>query len=171
MGNKSFLTISFLLCGIMLLFSCKKSNTATPYVNYGNYVFAGTASASQIVPTNPLDSSTGTATFDGVYDSTLQILNYTISWTGLTNKVTAMNFYAGADSGMVAPLARNIATYNSTTYLPATYTYKSAYWNYNRLSGEEFNKLKNDLWYFVINTTNFSGGEVRGQIRLVRMFK
>lgn len=171
MGNKYFLSIVFLLCGMVFLFSCKKNDVSAPYTNYGQYVFAGTASASQIVPVNANDSSLGYAIFNGTYDSTLQIFNYTISWVGLTGKVSGLNFYAGADSGQVAPLARNIATYTSANYLPNSSTFTAVYWNYNRLSGAEFNALKNNKWYYIINTQNFPAGEVRGQIRLVGTFK
>ena len=171
MKNKLLLSLSIVLCGTMFLFSCKKNDIATPYTNYGQYVFAGNASASQIVPSNDADTSTGYATFNGSYDSTLQIFNYTITWVGLSSKVTSMNFYAGADSGQVAPLDRNIATYTSANYLAQSYIYSSAAWTYGRLSGAEFNSLKNGQWYYVINTQNFSTGEVRGQIKLVGMYK
>jgi len=152
----------------ILVTSCNKIDTSTPYTNYGLYYFGGVGSASQVVPFNAKDSSTGVATFYGVYDSTLQIFNYNLSWSGLTSKVTGMNFYNGADSGQVAGASRVIATYNSTSYLSTSYTYRSILWNYSRLSGTEFKNMMNGKWYFSIFTQNYNtivGGEVRGQIK------
>ncbi len=171
MDNKFFLSSALLLCGALFLVSCKKNDTATPYTNYGQYVFAGAGTAAQLVPANANDSSTATVNFNGVYDSTLQIFNYSFIWNGLTSKVTSLNFYAASDSGQVAPLARNIATYTSTNYLPSSDTVSFAIWAYSRLSKTEFNALKNNKWYYVINTQNFPAGEVRGQIKLVSTFK
>ena len=165
MRYKLFLSFTILLSCTFLLLSCTKNDTTAAYTNYGQYYFSGVGNASQIVPANANDSSIGNAVFSGTYDSTLQVFNYSLSWSGLTSKVTSMNFYAGADSGQVAPLDRNIATYNSTSYLPTSYYYTSAIWSYSKLTGTEFNNLKNNKWYFIINTQNFSVGELRGQIK------
>ncbi len=174
MNNKFFLFVSLVISLGMLFSSCTKKDTTTPYTNYGLYYFVGVGSASQVVPANPKDSSTGGAEFYGVYDSTLQIFNYTLSWTGLTSKVTGMNFYNGADSGQVAASTRVIATYNSTSYLSTSYTYRSIIWNYGRLTGTEVANMINGKWYFSIFTQNYNssvGGEIRGQIKYAGFVK
>lgn len=171
MYNKLFFSLTTIVICSLLLMGCNKNDTSVPYTNYGQYYFAGDGSASQIVPTNTLDSSVGISHFSGVYDSSLQIFNYTISWTALSSKVIRLDFFAGADTGQVAPFDRNIATYTSSSYLPTTYTYSSVIWATFRLSGTEFTSLKNGLWYYVIKTQDYSGGELRGQINFVKVIK
>ncbi len=165
MKNKWLLTIS-IVC-LLVFIGCTKNDTTTAYTNYGQYVFAGNGSASQVVTTAP-DTSTGTATFNAVYDANLQIFNYTFKWSGLTNVVTGINIYGPADSGQVGPVARNVATYNSTQYLPTTDSLSSAIWANSRLSNAELTALKKGQWYYAISTQGSPAtGEVRGQIKLV----
>jgi hypothetical protein len=161
----------FIACSLIFM-GCTKNDTTAPYTNYGQYYFSGIGTASQLVPANPADTSKGTVNFTAVYDANLEIFNFNIVGVGLTSTPSTINFYNAADSGQVAPLDRSVALNNIITTIDTithtdTTTASNTIWAYTKLSNAELTSLKNGLWYYVINTQNFSKGEVRGQIKLV----
>ena len=163
-----YITITCLL----IFIGCTKNDTTTPYTNYGQYYFTGVGTASQLIPANPLVPSTDSIYFNAVYDANLQIFNFNIASSTLSSAPSTINFYNSADSGQVAPLDRsmslNVTVLHADTIAHTDTVYASnAIWAYNKLSTQELTSLKNGLWYYVINTTGFSKGDVRGQIKLI----
>ena len=174
MNNKLLFTLS--IVGLLIFTGCTKDDTTVPYTNNGQYYFSGIGTASQLIPANPLVPSTDTISFNAVYDANLEIFNFNIESTTISSLPTSINFYGPADSGQVAPLDRSmsfseiIIHADTITHIDTT-TATSAIWAYTKLSNAELTSLKNGLWYYVINTPNFTKGEVRGQIKLVKVIK
>ncbi len=92
------------------------------------------------------------------YDDSSNLLSWDISWSNLTSAVTVMHFHGPADVGTNAGVQVNIGAISGTispSIGSATITTAQA------------TDLLNDLYYINIHTTNFPGGEIRGQVLLV----
>lgn len=95
----------------------------------------------------------GTGTIAGDYDDVTNILNYLIEWMKLTTPVTNMHFHdaavgdpGGVDLSIPAPwLSPEIGTGIVLT------------------DPQEINLLSGN-WYVNVHTSNFGGGEIRGQV-------
>lgn len=116
------------------------------------YTLSGTMDPIQAT-TNPTNSGSGTGTIAGNYDDVTNLLDYTITWSDLTGTVTNMHFHVGApgvaggvDLGVPGPWSS-----------PQTAT------GIALSAGQETNLL-GGLWYLNIHTTEFGGGEIRGQV-------
>jgi hypothetical protein len=104
--------------------------------------------------------SPGTGTATVTYDSDTDLLSWTLSWSGLQGDETLCHFHgpalpdqnAGvqvdifAIGGMVSPSVGN------TVITPAQAT-----------------DLLDGFWYINLHTTDFPGGEIRGQVTLERV--
>src|SRR5438874_2043490 len=92
-------SLSAIIIAVSLLFaSCYKNHT---YVNSNSstYALSGKASGAQETPSN---TTSGTATLSGTYNASTNMLQYNISWTGLTGAATAMHFHGPAAMGISA---------------------------------------------------------------------
>ena len=119
--------------------------------NSAMYVLSGDMDVFQAT-TNPSNVGIGTGTIAGDYDDVTNSLNYSITWMDLTSVVTNMHFHVapvgvpgGVDLGIPGPWSS--PQVGSATLTPIQET--------NLLSGD---------WYVNVHTTNFAGGEIRGQV-------
>ena len=157
--------------------ACKKTEVGEAYKQNGYYIFEGTASSEQVVPSGA-SASTGTAFFSGVYDANSGIFNYTLSWDNLLATPNNLVFRAPADSGAIGLNMRSLALsgYNISD------TLTGVFWSNAQLNDNELSYLKKGQCYFVIASTSrpigtistansADGGEIRGQIRLKEIRK
>lgn len=146
------LLTSGLLASTVLFSSCDKDDED---INEDDdtYTLSGNASASQEVPSN---ASTGTGTLTGTYNARTNSLSYTISWTGLTNVITAAHFHGPAESGQTAdPLVDiTIGTNGTSGSVSATVT----------LTDAAEVALLTDKMYYNLHTALYPNGEIRGQV-------
>ena len=117
------------------------------------YKISGDASGSQEVP---VISTAAAGTLTGNYDSGTNILDYTITWTGLSGNVNDAHLHgpavAGANAGVIHPLT--ITTNGTTGIISGTVTLADS---------TEAHLLGGKLYYNLHTTLNPSG-EIRGQI-------
>jgi hypothetical protein len=120
------------------------------------YSLSGSMDPAQAL-TNPANTGGGSGTIVGDYDETTRLLNYTLTWAGLTTSITNMHFHnapvgvsGGVDLGIPAPWT---SPYVGSATLDA---------------GQETNLLAGD-WYANVHTADFGGGEIRGQVGVSRV--
>ena len=120
-------------------------------VNATMYVLSGDMDVFQAT-TNPSNVGNGTGTIAGDYDDVTNSLNYSITWMDLTSSVTNMHFHnapvgtpGGVDMGIPSP-------WSSPQVGSAT------------LSASQETNLLSGNWYVNVHTTQFPGGEIRGQV-------
>ena len=97
----------------------------------------------------------GLGSISGTYDSRSNLLDYTLTWNGLTSDVTSMHFHNGApgtSGGVELGIAGPWASPQSATGVTVG-------------DPEEANLLAGN-WYLNIHTSNFGSGEIRGQVLL-----
>jgi len=143
-----FILISFNLA----IISCKKDDVATADIIY---TLTGNANGGQEAPNRVTTTASGTIT--GTYNKNTSILNYTITWTGLSAAPVAMHLHSAADPGIAAPIKIPI---NNFTAAPSgtitkTDTLKTDVDRADFLLGK---------WYYNLHTPSNPGGEIRGQI-------
>ena len=97
----------------------------------------------------------GSGTISGTYDDVTNLLNYTLTWQNLSGNVTNMHFHLGAagasggvDLGVPGPWAS--PQIGTDIVVP---------------DDKEANLLGGN-WYLNIHSSNFGGGEVRGQVHV-----
>ena len=124
--------------------------------NASMYVLSGDMDVFQAT-TNPANVGNGTGTIAGDYDDMTNSLNYSITWMDLTSTVTNMHFHVaqvgvpgGVDLGIPSPWS---SPQVGSAILTAT---------------QETNLLSGN-WYVNVHTTNFGGGEIRGQVIVNRV--
>ena len=105
--------------------------------------------ASQVVM--PPSTSTASGIGNVTYNPGTMMLNWNITFSGLTSAQTAAHFHGAAMPGMNAGVQVGIGV-GSPAIGSAPITALQA-------AG-----LLNGLWYVNIHTTNFPGGEIRGQV-------
>ena len=114
------------------------------------FTATNTLAASQEVPAN---SSAGTGTVVTKLDKTTRMLNWTVTYSGLTGPVTAGHFHgpaaAGANAGVVVPFTGGLAS-------PITGS--------KELTEAQIADLATGKWYVNLHTAAHPGGEIRGQI-------
>ncbi len=104
--------------------------------------------ASQVVPMN---GSSASGTGNVTYNPGTGMLNWNITFAGLTSAQTAAHFHGAAMPGMNAGVQVGIGV-GSPAIGSAPLTMLQA------------TDLLNGLWYVNIHTTVFPGGEIRGQV-------
>lgn len=166
MNRLKLVTLSALL-SLCIFSSCEKdddTNFTSDTSRYiSNYDFFLTG-AQQIPP----NASTGSGRIEGTYDKRTKIYTYKITWSGLSSAVTGIHFHGIADKGYVAipappgiypngiaAAASGFSTATSGTY-SATLLVDGMVINESHFLAGKF--------YVDIHTTNFPGGEIRGQI-------
>ena len=108
--------------------------------------------ASEVPPT----SSGATAQLDLLYDSGTRLLRWKAEWTNLSSPITAVSFYGPAAQGQ---------TGTQTLIWPGPFGPR--YEGRATLTPQQATDLMGGLWYVNISTINYSGGEIRGQLRVV----
>ena len=97
----------------------------------------------------------GTGTITGTYDDVTNLLSYTLSYENLTAAPTVIHFHVGAP-GASGGVDLGIPVGGSPIVVSNAAVSASA----------ETNLLAGD-WYVNIHTSNFGGGEIRGQVSAV----
>jgi hypothetical protein len=117
---------------------------------------------------NPPVNSNGTGTATLILDDVTGQAVLTLSFSGLTSAVGAAHFHAPADTHA------NAGVVNGLNFAPAftltaggTAGSLSNYVVPFTLTAQQIAGLKNGLWYINVHTTNFPGGEIRGQLYAV----
>lgn len=142
---------AFAIATSLFIVSCEKDNNTGG--GGDTYALSGNGSGAQEVPTN---SSTGTATLTGTYNTTTNNLNYNISWSNLTNTVVAAHFHGPALMGVNAGVMVGLTVTSSGINGMASGTVT--------LTEAQETALLNGEVYYNIHTVAFVDGEVRGQV-------
>lgn len=95
----------------------------------------------------------GSGTISGAYDDVTKLLNYTLTWQDLSSDVTNMHFHRGA-VGVSGGVDVGVPSPWSSPQIGIDVAVPDA---------AEVNLLNGD-WYLNIHTSNFGGGEIRGQV-------
>lgn len=115
-------------------------------------IFEATLSGAQEVPA-AATSATGMAEVQ--YNENTGKLTWKVTYTGLSAAATAGHIHGpaatGANAGVVIPFSGNV------TALPIT--------GEAVITGGQYGDLAAGLWYVNIHSTQFPGGEIRGQLR------
>lgn len=120
------------------------------------FELSGSASGSQAEPSN---SSSGTANISGTYDSTTNVMNYKIAWTNLSTAPTTAGIFArvtgaGSDISIGSAIGLGTAPAAASGEVTGSVT----------LSADDEVKLFADQAYYVVRTSTYANGEVRGTI-------
>jgi hypothetical protein len=117
---------------------------------------------------NPANTSTALGSMDVSYSKETRILNWSVTWSGLTGPVTLMHIHGLAPKGYNAGVVQNIITPSNGIFTPNATTFPAT----GKVSGttlvdgsiiKELDLL-NGMYYMNIHTTVYGGGEIRGQI-------
>lgn len=123
--------------------------------NEDRYTLSGAANGANERP-NPVTTN-GTGNITGTYHLEHNMLEYTITWSNLSVAPTMMHFHGPADvntaAGVQAPItfASGAGTSGTTSGMIT-------------LTAEQETDLLAGKWYYNIHTSNFSPGEIRGQV-------
>jgi hypothetical protein len=119
------------------------------------YTLTGNANGTQEVPIRVTTSATGT--ISGTYNKNTNIMQYTITWNGLSSAPSAMHFHGPADPGVAAGVKIGISGFTTaaTGSISRSDTLKTEADETDLLQGR---------WYYNIHTPANPGGEIRGQI-------
>jgi hypothetical protein len=106
----------------------------------------------------PPNDTTGTGSV--TYDKTSKVLSWKGTHSGLTGDVTSAHFHGPAEAGRSAGVAIWISI--KATPLPASFEGQAP------LTDAQAAEMVAGLWYVNIHTARYPGGEVRGQLELVK---
>jgi hypothetical protein len=142
-----------LLSGTFGLQSCKKKDNS---VIISAYMTTGNATGDQM---KPVVTTTGFGTLSGTYTVATHQWEYLISWNGLSDIATTVQFKgpaaAGADGAMISDLGVTSGGVVGSSSGTVTLTEAQA------------TALVNGLVYYVIGNPTHPGGEIRGQVQAV----
>jgi CHRD domain len=126
-------------------------------------------SGAQETPANP---SPALGSMDVTYNKGSKILSYKVTWQGLTDSVMLMHIHGVAPTGFSTGVVQNIVTPSNGLYPQKTnnkYTFLKSGTISNTLTVDGVKVKEEDLlngyYYMNIHTTNYPGGEIRGQIK------
>ena len=141
------------LAGLLLIAGCNNDDADDNLVAFRNITVSG---ANEVPPV----ASTGTGTFEGTFNRTTKVLNYTVRWTlGDPNATTNnMHFHGPAEitesKGVRLPITGFPTGSVNQTYTAVT----------PALDAAQEEELLNGKWYINIHSTTYPGGELRGQL-------
>jgi hypothetical protein len=101
----------------------------------------------------PPNDSAGTGSLQATYDSESNVLNYTVTYSGLTGDPTAAHFHGPADPGENAPPT-----------VPVEGSLASPISGTATLTDAQEAELLAGQWYFNLHTAQYPDGELRGQV-------
>jgi len=148
--NQKTISLSFLLAGVLAVGACKKDEDTT---DPNKVNFTAAINGNSEVPAN---ASTASGTFTGSLDKTTRILSYKVEYTGLTP--TAGHLHRGAP-GVNGPVVVGFdATAVKTSPVQGTATLRQTFAD-SLMAGQV---------YVNLHTAAFPGGEIRGNISMVK---
>ncbi len=131
--------------GITALAGCSMMGMSHDTVTYS----AQLSGAAEVPP----NSSPATGHVDAKLDKKTQMLNWTVSYSGLTGPAKAGHFHgpamAGSNAGVVVPFTGSVA---------------SPIKGEAKLTEAQMKDLMAGKWYANIHTAAHPGGEIRGQL-------
>lgn len=145
------LTLSLLL----ILFPIIQQSSLAQVIHYNVYIpaqimFTADLNAAQ---ESPADTSKATGTFYAILSSNRGQLDYRVTYAGLTSSFTAAHFHLGA-AGVSGNVIKPITTFSGNT----------AVGTWSSLPDSVVGELMNGKIYINIHSSNYPGGEIRGQI-------
>jgi hypothetical protein len=106
--------------------------------------------SSEVPPT----STKGSGTLDATFDSSTKMLNWKVTYQGLTGPATAAHFHGPAGVGVNAPPVVPIPKDKLESPITGEAT----------LTEAQASDLMGGKWYFNVHTKEHPGGEIRGQV-------
>lgn len=100
----------------------------------------------------PPNDAPGTGSLTADYDSETNVLNYNVTFEGLTGAATAAHFHGPASPEETAPPVLPVEDLESPITGTAT------------LTDDQEADLLSGLWYFNLHTAQYPDGELRGQV-------
>ncbi|WP_214226382.1 CHRD domain-containing protein [Pedobacter sp. B4-66] len=156
------LTAIFTIAAIFLsVFSGCKKKSNMPDITYRTYSATVQLNGANEVP---MVTTTGTATANITYSEQSKTIAYTINWQLGSSAVTTtgMHFH-GADNGsnsVNSPIVIEIPGFSTGSSGTLTGTTRA-------LNATEISQLLSGKWYINIHSSDFTSGELRGNIVLV----
>ncbi|MCO6460517.1 MAG: CHRD domain-containing protein [Saprospiraceae bacterium] len=142
--SKNKVLLLFLLLSFSII-SCTPD--AEEILEANNLPMKGT----QVVPSN---NSSATGTITAKYNKATRVLDYTVTWTGLSSDLNGMRFYKGSRNTN-GPAVKNIQSSGSTTgSITESWTVPDSLGT----------TLEQNGLYINIQTENYPNGEIRGQL-------
>jgi hypothetical protein len=108
----------------------------------------------------PPSQSKGTGSLTATYDTNSKVLSWKGTHSGLTGDATSAHFHGPAESGRYADVAVWIST--KGTPLPPSFE------GHATLTDAQVADMMAGRWYVNIHTARYPGGEIRGQLELVK---
>ena len=116
----------------------------------------------------PANGSTAIGIMDVFYSKETRLLNWSVTWSGLTGPVTLMHIHGVAPQGFTAGAVLNIIAGSNALALPNATLYPAT----GKFSGTMLcdgvvvkeQDLLNGFYYMNIHTAANGGGEIRAQI-------
>jgi len=150
----SRLTWMAALAGLLLIAGCNNDDDANNnLVAFRNIALSG---ANEVPPI----TSAGSGTFEGTYNRTTKVLNYTVRWSlgNPSDTTRAMHFHGPAETteskGVRLPITGFPTGSANQTHTDTTVP----------LDATQEEELLNGKWYINIHSTTYPGGELRGQL-------
>ncbi|MCL1960711.1 MAG: CHRD domain-containing protein [Desulfovibrionaceae bacterium] len=106
---------------------------------------------------NPPTLSAASGQIDLLYDANLRLLRWKASWSGLSGPITGVQFHGIPGAGLNGP---------PTMIWPGPFG--PAYEGRATLTLQQAQDLLDGRWYVNVFTAAYPGGEVRGQLRVVK---
>jgi hypothetical protein len=134
---------------LALLSALALSGTALPALAL-QVNLAATLTGAEEVPAN---TATATGTLTGSYDSETNVLDFSVTYSGLSGDATAAHFHGPAAPGENAP-----------PVVPVDGPLASPIAGTATLTDAQEAELLAGMWYFNVHTAQFPDGEIRGQV-------
>ena len=108
---------------------------------------------------NPAVTTSASGIFDVWYDRRTHILNYVVTWGGLSSNPTGFHIHGTAPVGFNAPVIQ--------TFVLTGLKQSGTYTGNVLIDGVKFKEsdLLSGLYYINMHTTTNGSGEIRGQIK------
>ena len=158
--------MSLLFVLVFSMTSCEKNaekRQTTEYEKTGIVM-----SGAQETPAVP---SPALGTMDVLYSKETRTLTYKVTWSGLTDSLSAMHIHGLAPTGFAAGVIQNIVAASSSIF-PQKTSGKYTFLKSGTISGTlladgvavKEQDILNGVYYMNIHTPAYPGGEIRGQI-------
>ncbi|MGZ5287534.1 MAG: CHRD domain-containing protein [Flavisolibacter sp.] len=148
---RALITPALIVCLSTAWMGCDNDNDDDD----NSYTVSATLNTAQEVPVLAVPS-TGSGTLTGTYDINSNILQYNVSWQGLTAMASAAHFHGPALPGATAsPVVTLTMTNNGVA---GTSTGNAT------LTDAQEQDLLAGRWYVNVHTPNNPPGEIRGQV-------